>query len=162
MRNAIIIVILATVAAAITAQTPVERSTQSSVLSPQSSGCETCHTNIEPMHASNAVNLSCTDCHGGNPVATTKDAAHVKPLHPEKWRSSANPERSYTALLQESPEFVKFVNPGDLRVAPETCGGCHAKQVAAVPRSTMATTAVFWAAVGYANGILSQKTVLLG
>ena len=153
------------IAATIAAQTPTEQSSQHSALSTQhlqSSGCETCHKNIEPMHASNAVRLACVDCHGGNAVATTKEAAHVKPLHPETWRTSANPERSYTALLKESPEFVKFINPGDLRVAPETCGGCHAKQVAAVPRSTMATSAVFWAAVGYANGILSQKTGLLG
>src|SRR5438034_5692703 len=57
----------------------------------KSRGCVTCHKNIEPMHASPAVKLGCTDCHGGNAAATTKDAAHVKPLHPEIWRTSANP-----------------------------------------------------------------------
>ena len=36
---------------------------------------------------------------------------------PEAWDSSANPVRSYTLLNHESPEFVRFVNPGDLRVA---------------------------------------------
>ena len=36
---------------------------------------------------------------------------------PEAWRPSANPVRSYTLLNHESPEFVRFVNPGDLRVA---------------------------------------------
>jgi hypothetical protein len=177
MRKPMIIATLAA-AAALAAQTqrlaPTQHaalstqhpdSTQSSVLSTQHSapeGCVTCHTNIEPIHASGAVKLSCVDCHGGNAVATTKEAAHVKPLHPEIWSSSANPKRSYTALLEEPAEFVKFINPGDLRVAPETCGGCHAKQVAAVPRSTMTTSAVFWAAVGYANGILGQKTAILG
>jgi hypothetical protein len=128
----------------------------------KSRGCLTCHKNIEPMHTSPAVRLGCTDCHGGNAAATTKDAAHVKPLHPEIWKTSANPPRSYTALLQESPEFVKFANPGDLRVAEETCGGCHQKEVNAVPRSTMTTSSVFWAAAAYANGILPTKKAILG
>src|ERR1051325_4657187 len=73
-------------------------------------GCVTCHKNIEPMHASPTVKLSCTDCHGGNATAQTKNEAHVHPLHPEVWTSSANPQRSYTALLRESPEFVRFIN----------------------------------------------------
>ena len=54
------------------------------------------------------------------------------------------------------------MNPGDLRVAKETCGDCHAQQVAAVPRSTMTTAAVFWAAVSYANGLIGKKPGLLG
>src|SRR5213076_299309 len=49
-----------------------------------------------------------------------------------------------------------------LRVAQEACGSCHQKQVNAVPRSTMTTSGVFWAAVGYANGVLNKKTGLLG
>jgi len=126
------------------------------------SGCERCHKSIEPMHASPAVHLACVDCHGGDASATEKQGAHVKPLHPETWTTSANPERTYTALLKESPEFVKFVNPGDLRVASETCGKCHAREANAVPRSTMTTSAVFWAAAGYANGILSMKRAVLG
>ena len=128
----------------------------------KSRGCIACHKNIEPMHTSPAVKLGCTDCHGGNAAATKKEDAHVRPLHPEIWKTSANPQRTYTALLQESAEFVKFVNPGDLRVAQETCGGCHQKEVNAVPRSTMTTSSVFWAAAAYANGILPTKKAILG
>src|SRR5437773_2607456 len=128
----------------------------------KSRGCVTCHKNIEPMHTSPAVKLGGTDCHGGNATAAKKEDAHIKPLHSEIWRTSANPPRTYTALLQESPEFVKFVNPGDLRVAEETCGGCHQKEVNAVPRSTMTTSSVFWAAAAYANGILPTKKAILG
>src|SRR5690349_6128712 len=54
------------------------------------------------------------------------------------------------------------MNPGDLRIARETCGGCHPVQTANVPRSTMTTSAVFWAAVGYANGLIGQKRAFLG
>jgi hypothetical protein len=128
----------------------------------KSRGCLTCHSGIEPMHASAAVNLGCTDCHGGDAAATDKANAHVEPGNKALWKTSANPLRSYTAILEESPEFVRFVNPGDLRVARETCGTCHEQQTAAVPRSTMTTSAVFWAAVGYANGLTSQKRAFLG
>ncbi|HUP61415.1 MAG TPA: hypothetical protein VNA69_13445 [Thermoanaerobaculia bacterium] len=125
-------------------------------------GCLSCHAGIEPMHTSPNVRLTCTDCHGGDPAAREKGKAHVQPRFPDVWKTSANPPRTYTALLRESPEFVRFLNPGDLRVARETCGRCHAKHVAAVPRSTMTTSAVFWAAVGYANGLTSQKRAFLG
>jgi hypothetical protein len=128
----------------------------------KSRGCMTCHTDIEPMHASAAVKLACTDCHGGNATAITKQQAHIAPKNADLWKTSANPPRTYTALLDESAEFVRFVNPGDLRVARESCGGCHPTQTAAVPRSTMTTSAVFWAAVSYANGIVGQKRAFLG
>jgi hypothetical protein len=62
-------------------------------------GCVSCHGLIEPMHkygttetleklkdGKDAVGLSCTACHGGNPVARTKEDAHVKPLYPREWR----------------------------------------------------------------------------
>jgi hypothetical protein len=128
----------------------------------KSTGCIDCHAGIEPMHSSRAVKLACTDCHGGNGVTRVKEEAHVQPRFPELWPTTANPPRTYTAWLQESPEFVKFINPGDLRVAQETCGDCHQKQVNAVPRSTMTTSAIFWAAVGYANGLISKKPGFLG
>src|SRR5881275_100139 len=169
-RTHILALIIVIAAIAAIAQAPSGLRTQDSGLftqtqeraSAKSTGCVKCHINIEPMHTSPAVKLGCTDCHGGNAAASTKDAAHVKPRHPEIWRTSANPPRTYTALLQESPEFVKFVNPGDLRVAQETCGGCHQKQVNAVPRSTMTTSSVFWAAASYANGVLPTKNAILG
>src|SRR5438034_3597346 len=48
------------------------------------------------------------------------------------FKNRANlPERAYILWLKESAEYIKFVNPGYLRVAPETCGtlGCHAAEV---------------------------------
>jgi hypothetical protein len=148
----------------------------------KSEGCVSCHADVEPMHASPLVKLGCTDCHGGNHEAKladgvkptspeyeqTKQRAHVLPRFPERWKgadgkySAANPERSYTLLLEESPEFVRFVNPGDLRVAVETCGSCHATEVYNVKKSPMTTAAIFWAAAAYANGIVSLKSAILG
>ncbi|HEX6159006.1 MAG TPA: hypothetical protein VF111_02500, partial [Thermoanaerobaculia bacterium] len=144
----------------LTGASPLLRQTPSQA-DAKSRGCLTCHDGIEPMHSSPAVKLGCTDCHGGDANATTKQAAHVQPRL-DIWKSSANPPRTYTKLLDESPEFVRFLNPGDNRVARETCGGCHPQHTAAVPRSTMTTSSVFWAAVSYANGLTSQKRAFLG
>jgi len=144
----------------------------------KSDGCMSCHTEVDSpsMHSSKAVRLGCTDCHGGkSDVFTQQDVdqdsplyieamekAHVLPKNKSVWKTSANPKQSYTALLKESPEFVKFVNPGDLRVVEETCGGCHLEQILNVRKSTMTTSAVFWAAAAYNNGIIAQKNAFLG
>jgi hypothetical protein len=141
-----------------------------------SAGCLSCHAGIEPIHPTQTVQIGCTECHGGDataalpagaapgsgPYEETKRRAHVQALHPERWPTSANPERTYTELLEESPEFVRFLNPGDLRVAQETCGPCHQSQVNRVLKSPMTTSSIFWGAAGYANGILGQKATFLG
>lgn len=90
--------------------------------------------------------------------------AHVLPRYPETWHwpSSATPKRSYTLLNREAPEFIRFVNPGDLRVAREACGNCHLETVEAVERSLMADMAMFWGGASYNNGILPFKRYLLG
>ena len=162
IRRATIAAILTTVVTVARADTsPLLTQTQSQA-DAKSAGCLSCHAGIEPMHASPNVRLACTDCHGGNGAALTKEQAHVLPRNKELWKTSANPPRTYTALLEESPEFVRFINPGDLRVAKETCGSCHLQQTAAVPRSTMTTSAIFWSAVSYANGLVGQKRAFLG
>ncbi len=147
-----------------------------------SEGCLGCHRGIEKMHTSPAVQLSCTDCHGGDaavvapasassgsePYREAMERAHVAPRWPERWRradgtyNSANPVRSYTQLNEESAEFIRFLNPGDLRVAAETCGSCHRRHVDAVRTSPMTTSSIFWAAAAYANGIVSRKAAFLG
>src|SRR6476619_6780284 len=66
---------------------------------PKLEGCVSCHGAIEPMHkygttdtfeklkdGKDAVGLSCTACHGGNPASEVKDEAHVKPKFPREWR----------------------------------------------------------------------------
>ena len=132
----------------------------------KSAGCTAsgCHVGIEPMHASAAVRLGCTDCHGGEASATSKAAAHVSPKYPKRWPSSANPERTYTLLNDERPEFVRFINPGDLRAAPKTCGssGCHADVVYKVERSLMTHGAFLWGAALYNNGAYPLKDPRFG
>src|SRR5205823_9877515 len=103
-------------------------------------GCVSCHAKIEPMHKygatetldqikgdKDAVGLTCTACHGGNPgprktsddqkeIERVKLAAHVQPRFANEWKrdgkyTSANPARTNTLLERESVEFVRFINP---------------------------------------------------
>ena len=125
----------------------------------KSSGCVTCHANSGDPHAKATVRLGCTDCHGGDPCATVKELAHPRPRQPHGWPSSANPPRSYTLLNHESPEYVRFINPGDFRVAHISCGtsGCHPKEVATNRKSIMGTGCMLWGAALYNNGSVPYK-----
>ncbi len=146
----------------------------------KSAGCLTCHTQTDSfsMHASPAVQLGCVDCHGGNGAvriaagtikgsreyAKAEESAHVLPRFPENWHypSSANPERTYTLLNQEAPEFVRFTNPSDYRVVRQACGACHAETIEASLRSMHTTGAMLWGGASYNNGILAEKNYILG
>lgn len=146
----------------------------------KSAGCMSCHTSTDrpSMHASAAVNLGCTDCHGGNAkivlrqgvtrasaeYVTAMEAAHVLPRFPKAWHypSSANPPQTYTLLNRESPEFVRFVNPSDYRVVRAACGACHRDIIEASVRSMHSTAAMFWGAASYNNGVLPYKNSILG
>ncbi len=167
-----------TLAAPAAAETPPAPRTQSPAqVVAKSAGCGSCHTQTDrrTMHASGAVELGCTDCHGGNAtIVAPKIApghpayrqavrgAHVQPSHPERWPTSRNPESTYAQLNDESPEFVRFINPGDLRVARESCGACHEAIIAAVERSLMSTGAMLFGGASYNNGILPFKRYVLG
>jgi len=129
----------------------------------KSAGCLQCHQGVEPMHKASHVVLGCTDCHGGNPATgLAKEAAHVQPKHPEFWRSSANPPSSNAWINHESPEFIRFINPGDLRVAEQACGLCHGEIVHRVEHSMMRHGAMLWGAALYNNGSYNHKNYRFG
>ena len=146
----------------------------------KSAGCISCHTvTDEPtMHPTGNVRLGCTDCHGGNAdvrIAAgaaagspeydqVKQKAHPQPRDPALANRSTNPERAYTQWLKESVEYVRFVNPGDLRVASQTCGsaGCHAAEVRNVSTSMMTTGGMLWGAALYNNGAYPHKDTRFG
>jgi hypothetical protein len=146
----------------------------------KNTGCVSCHVSTdEPsMHPTRTVRLACTDCHGGditvvaqvgaNPKSAEyeqlKKRAHPQPNDPALANTSANPPRLYTKWLRESYEYVKFVNPGDLRVAAETCGanGCHAPEVLKVKTSMMTHGGMLWGAALYNNGSFPLKNTHFG
>jgi hypothetical protein len=139
-----------------------------------------CHTQTDAttMHSNPAVKLGCTDCHGGDSSVRVTggaqrgsdgytqafESAHVLPRFPKSWHypSSANPERTYTLLNRESPEFVRFINPSDYRIAKEACGACHMEIIEASVRSLHSSGAMLWGGAAYNNGILDFKQYILG
>ena len=155
--------------------------------------CVACHgqSDASEMHAANH-GISCIDCHGGekgykgvdlNEVAklspnsakfiVAKRAYHVQPRLPDLWKdpltgreSSANPNLSGAATLQEDVNFIRFVNPGDLRAARVSCGACHNKAEDAVvdhvEKSMMAHGAMLWSAALYNNGAINRKAPVYG
>jgi hypothetical protein len=130
----------------------------------KSVGCQSCHQGSHDPHYKDTVKLGCTDCHGGNPTAADKWHAHVPARLPENWVTSANPVRSYTLLNHESPEFIKFVNPGDLRVAHMSCGtmNCHPNEVLQNRMSMMTHGAMLWESALYNNGAFPLKRARFG
>ncbi|MBZ5720198.1 MAG: hypothetical protein LAO03_07430 [Acidobacteriia bacterium] len=146
----------------------------------KSAGCVTCHTSTDSasMHTTGTVRLGCTDCHGGNnevriaagtaqnspEYLQAKKQAHPQPRLAENANSSANPVCIYTGWLREDWDYVRFVNPGDLRVAEKTCGssGCHTAEVRKVQTSMMTHGAMLWGAALYNNGAFPLKSPHFG
>lgn len=124
--------------------------------------CVSCHvsTDEHTMHKM-AVSIACVDCHGGNPRATIKELAHVLPRS-GKSPSAANPRGNPAELLKESADYVRFVNPGDLRAARAACYNCHADVVRRVEKSMMAHGAMLWGAALYNNGAINRKDPVFG
>ncbi|MBK6516746.1 MAG: cytochrome c3 family protein [Polyangiaceae bacterium] len=126
------------------------------------SACEVCHKpldatgtphGIEDAHP--GVSLSCTDCHGGKDRVCTGEITGPEddPLCSGEWvydieESHVSPGDGPSCIKNLSGEkldaialdYVRFINPGDLRVAADTCGRCHADVVDRVQRSTMTHT----------------------
>ena len=146
----------------------------------KSAGCRSCHTKTDSqtMHTSPAVRLGCTDCHGGNPdirisnglsaqspeYITAKNQAHLQPRVLSNKLDGALPVRAYTAWLRENPDYIRFINPGDLRIAAATCGraGCHVSELQKVRTSMMSHGAMLWGAALYNNGGFPLKNPHFG
>lgn len=152
----------------------------------KSEGCMTCHTETDrhTMHSNPGVILGCVDCHGGDATTRwhgqytlananahdtsdpayrkTMEKAHILPRDVGMWGRSRNPQISYARLNKEHPAFIRFMNPGDLRVAREACGACHLPIIQAQERSLMSTSAMLWGGASYNNGILPFKRYILG
>ncbi|MBZ5674774.1 MAG: hypothetical protein LAP61_11050 [Acidobacteriia bacterium] len=141
-----------------------------------SAGCISCHglTEAPSMHTTGTVQLGCIDCHGGKGDVTrpagsdmrayerAKHEAHPKSRNSAYADSSANPVRPYTDWLKEDKEYIRFINPGDLRVVDETCGNCHAREARAVQTSMMTHGGMLWQAALYNNGGYPYKNARFG
>ena len=102
--------------------------------------------------------------HDDHGYTEAMEHAHVEPTLPLTWDypKSKNPHASYTLLNTESPEYVRFVNPSDYRVAREACGACHLPIIQAAERHIMANGAMLFGGGAYNNGVLPFKNYILG
>jgi hypothetical protein len=110
--------------------------------------CAACHTGIEDIHPWAPV--TCVMCHGGNADAATKETAHVPP-----GRHAPGDERVLGVGFE--PEATRFLDPGNLRAAPQSCGPCHAKAVYDATHSLHATTSGHLGDGLYENGVVAER-----
>ena len=141
-------------------------------------GCEACHRPVAPdgtpvglerAHPPvGGVDLTCTECHGGDPEARRQSEAHVGSVSDD---AASIRYLSPRELDQVEPDLLRFVNPGDLRVAPRSCGagaegaaggGCHQDVVDRVMRSPMATLAGELDVTRYRSGGQADFEGMLG
>jgi hypothetical protein len=130
--------------------------------------CTSCHQGARDPHYKNTVHLGCMDCHGSGHEAVpgrTRGCPMAPPnRNPDVWRTTANPARSYTVLNHESPEFIRFINPGDLRISHISCGtiNCHPRIVQENHKSMMTHGCMLWGAALYNNGAVPYKVARHG
>jgi len=91
---------------------PRGRAADEKPAAPKNGSCAVCHTGIEEMHPWSPV--TCVQCHGGNADAAAKEQAHVV-----AGRRAPGDER--VLPLGFEPEATRFRDPGDPRVAAQTC-----------------------------------------
>jgi hypothetical protein len=152
---------------------------------PATEGCTTCHAQIESAHP--YLSLSCTDCHGGDPKSTDKATAHVAlPTDTlcgvdvsglDAWgrvktlRSACATDQLDALAAKDGGALLRFVNPGDLRVAAASCGssnpqagggGCHQPVVETAQRSVMQTFVGHYNLPRFLAGMQPTRDAIVG
>ena len=130
-----------------------------------------CHARVEHIHYGGDA-LDCVDCHGGNPLATTIEAAHVTTtvsFNPSSPGGQAPGGRilagaSLAELDAVDPRVLQFLNPSDYRVARQTCGSstrgggnCHVRILGSSLMSTHATLSGQLAGGLYFGGLTDRE-----
>jgi len=98
----------------------------------------------------------------------TLEAAHVLP--PEDFaevRGDDLPLAAHGFIRDMPPEkldlldpaYVRFINPGDVRVLDETCGECHAEHVRNVRRSVMTTNSGHYMPTRFYAGLQGRDAI---
>ena len=142
-------------------------------------GCEVaaCHgragtdNGIEDAHPK--IVLLCTNCHGGDATTKDQDRAHVPPA-PQFIADLVGAGRTIKTLAvgdldRIDPAYLRFINPGDYRVAKQSCGssspvvdgaGCHQSLVYSAARSTMATFVGHFNVPRFQAGLQGREAVV--
>ena len=133
---------------------------------PVEDGCQGCHRpltgdpsgereGIEEVHP--WAEIDCVGCHGGDDTGSSVDTAHVLRGDDPKFIKRLSSDR----LDAIEPDYLRFVNPGDLRIAQQTCGqaGCHPEHVAKVSMSVMSTYAGHYTLPRYLVGAQNRDPI---
>lgn len=149
--------------------------------------CMTCHNGaladdysgpgIENPHPFGAAaNLTCTACHGGDPAGTDVASSHVPPppqigdreFQDQNALAYFNrvtlagidkfPDYTVGGVTYSALDWLRFVNPGDLRVTSQGqgCGACHAQHAESVAQSPLATEMGIYSGATFAIGLENQ------
>ncbi len=110
--------------------------------------CGTCHEAIEDMHPFSPV--TCVQCHGGDATAGDAEKAHVKPR-------GRLPTDERVLGRGVDPAYLRFLDPGNLRIVEKSCGPCHADAVHDVHHSLHASTAGHLGDGLYENGVVAKR-----
>src|SRR5689334_7337886 len=96
------------------------------------------------------ASVSCVQCHGGNAAGAKKEEAHVA--------ARQRPPGGERVLGQNwDLERTRFLDPGNLRGAPLSCGPCHSKACDDTVRSLHATTSGHLADGLFENGVVAER-----
>jgi hypothetical protein len=150
--------------------------------------CMTCHNgsqaddyagpgleNPHPFGTGATANLTCTQCHGGDPDGHDKLTSHVPPPPEigdrEQWLDDPHAyfNRLTLAGMDKFPDYqaggqtwtaldyLQFVNPGDVRVVREGrgCGACHDAHGEFMAGAPLMTEMGIFSGAYYAAGIKS-------
>src|SRR5439155_22805978 len=114
-------------------------------------------------------NITCIDCHGGNQIGGIpanlkkgdpqfehfKSMAHVEKSRPDIWieNSARNPEVLGGKSLAEDVDYIRVINPGDLRAAEASCGA----QIAGIEDRKSTRLNSSHVAISYAVFCLKKK-----
>ena len=102
----------------------------------KSAGCVSCHKTVHDPHDKDTLTSAAPTATAATPRPPTRTHAHVPPRFPEAWPSRPTRCAPTPCSTTNRPEFIRFVNPGDLRIAHISCGtaGCHPQGGAANPQ----------------------------
>jgi hypothetical protein len=130
--------------------------------------CLSCHVGIENVHFEAVPYGDCTRCHGGDGKALTQEEAHV--AVPENWaqvRGDGLPPAPHgyikdmppDMLDQLSADYIRFINPGDMRAAEAACGECHEGYVERLKNSIMTTNAGHYMPTRFYVGLQDRDAI---
>jgi len=130
--------------------------------------CLSCHEGVEDVHPNAVTYGECTLCHGGDGTSLEKAGAHVAvPVNWAEVRGDGLPPAPHGYIKDMPPDmldqldvdYIRFINPGDMRAAETACGGCHVGYVDKLKNSIMTTNAGHYMPTRFYAGLQTTDAI---